>query len=504
MRFSRSANRRLSPAAPDGPRRAGTALILAVVLASVAACGGSGSDTTAANTTDSQSVTETGEPQPGESPAVAPALEPGQDVPSAAPAAPGGGDSTVAAPSSTPKAGASAAPVTAPLPGSAQAVKPQKCTGSEAQIAIGTVGIQSGVVGGLYRNGVKALQAWVSSINDQGGIACHKIKHLIGDDGNDPARNQALVRQFVEQDHVVAFVFNGAPLSGQASRDYLNQKNIPVIGQEGGQMFWYDSPMHFPVTSNGKMMQYITAASAIDTFMAKGAKKAAAITCEEAEYCRTGQDNMAKPWTDAGGQIVYKAQGSLVQPDFTAQCLGAKNAGAEVILGAFDAQSFHRLKSSCARVGYHPYLASSSIQSQDTFKDDPNMEGDVVGMNNAPWFRADIPGVARYQATILKYLRNVPSDAAGIIGWGAALAFEHAAKKTFKSSQTPTTKDVLDGLYALNGDNLEGVTYPLYFKAGQAKKEVGCYWPILVGKGKFLNDTPMRCMKGYQPQGPAK
>jgi hypothetical protein len=46
----------------------------------------------------------------------------------------------------------------------------------------------------------------VSTINAIDGIKCHPVCDVVQDDGGDPARSQAAVKQLGEQGHVIAFV----------------------------------------------------------------------------------------------------------------------------------------------------------------------------------------------------------------------------------------------------------------------------------------------------------
>src|SRR5581483_10483585 len=155
-------------------------------------------------------------PAPGQKSAASAA--PGTATRSAEPA----GGSSGAAP------GAPGKPGTPALPSA-----PAGCSGSEPPIVIGSVGTMSGVVGYLFAPGAKAVSAWAAEMNEKGGINCHSVKHLIGDSGGDPARYQALVRQFVEREGVIAFVFNPDSFAAQAGADYLEQKQVPVIGGGG-------------------------------------------------------------------------------------------------------------------------------------------------------------------------------------------------------------------------------------------------------------------------------
>lgn len=47
----------------------------------------------------------------------------------------------------------------------------------------------------------------------------------------------------------------------------------------------------------------------------------------------------------------------------------------------------------------------------------------------------------------------------------------------------PTSEDVLNGLWAINGDNLGGLTYPLHFPKEQPSPRKSC-WGVVVIKDK--------------------
>ena len=71
---------------------------------------------------------------------------------------------------------------------------------------------------------------------------------LAADDGGDPSRNQALTQQLVEQDHVVAFVYNDGPLASEGGAQYLVQHHIPAIGTGGLEPFYKEHPQRVDLT----------------------------------------------------------------------------------------------------------------------------------------------------------------------------------------------------------------------------------------------------------------
>jgi branched-chain amino acid transport system substrate-binding protein len=372
------------------------------------------------------------------------------------------------------------------------------CTGSEPPIVIGTVGTTSGVLGDVYGSGFKTLKAWVAAINAAGGINCHQVKHLLADDGADPARHQALVRQFVEQDKVIALVWQAAALSAGASKDYEIQNKVPVISQDGGMFYFYDTPVHFPIGANGDVLQRVTVQAGAQVAMAQGKKKAAVITCQEIEYCSVADKVFPDQAKASGLDVVYQAKATLTQPDYTSQCLQARNNGAELFLTAFDGATDQRIMASCIKLGYRPMLVASSNQQSQDWLTDPNMDGAVVGSSFLPWFLAQNPAIAEYQATVKKYSPGSPFEASGIGAWAAAKSFEHIAKVIGKTD-VPTKDKIFDGAYALTGDDLGGIVYPMRFSPQLPRKKVGCGWAVVNTKGKSTSDGKMFCLKGMEP-----
>ena len=75
---------------------------------------------------------------------------------------------------------------------------------------------------------VQGAQVWVRYTNEErGGLNGHRVRLLIYDDGSDPARHQAQVRETVEQKRVIGFLQNGEPITGKGSLEYINSKRIP-------------------------------------------------------------------------------------------------------------------------------------------------------------------------------------------------------------------------------------------------------------------------------------
>lgn len=356
---------------------------------------------------------------------------------------------------------------------------------------IGTVGTQSGPVGVATNPGVKAVQAWVANQNTKGGVDCHPVRYVVADDGGDPARHLALVKQLVEGQHVIGFVFMNAVLSGQASVRYLNDKQVPVMADDGGGD-WFNSPMHFPASSGGHGIADLTMAAGARATIPAGLKKLAIIVCQEASVCATYTDHWSRNGARLGYDIVYRGQASLGQPDYTSQCLAAQSAGAQVMMIAFEPNSVRRLRSSCTKVGFTAPIVLVSVMSTADMAEDPAFEGTVIAMPTLPWFLSDRPAVAEYQATLRRVAPNLPIDQSTIVGWAAAKLFERAA--TGHLSEQPGSADLLTGLWSMQGDDLGGLTYPLRFEQGKAPGNgQPCGWAIVIKAKHHTSDGQRFC-----------
>ena len=494
-------------------RRSALAVLVAVIV-STAACGSrrdleEGAISAAPSVASAQSAVpsgvapapaEAGTAQPGggdtQAAALASPSSPAAQVPAAgltgtpAGLARGGSTEAKAGAQASPAAAAGAGPAPtrsaqAPRPGE-QAVPaptpamPSNCAPKCAPVVVGHVGTYSGVFSG-FANGPKALEAWGQATNAKGGLDGHPVKVIIGEDGGDPARHRALVQQLVEQEGAIAFVDCFCPTTGQAAVDYLTKKGVPMVGGSPSSEWYYDSPMYFPHNSSGKkaVVKAILGGTA-EIAVAQGKSKMAILACNEAQICKNLTGDMPKFAPEFGLKVVSQAQASLAQPDYTAECLAARNAGADIMFLAFDPNSYGRVANSCNSVGYKPLYsivpdATNSVATIDA------MDGAVVYSGVFPWFDTSHPAIAEMHRAMQLYTPRAEADQTAGIAWVASQLFEKAARG--RLSATPTSQDILSGLWSIQNDNLGGLTYPIAFIKGQNAPIKHCWWAVVI-KGR--------------------
>jgi branched-chain amino acid transport system substrate-binding protein len=342
----------------------------------------------------------------------------------------------------------------------------------------------SGVVGAITVGGVKAVQAAVADINARGGLDCHPIKYHVADDSSDPARNAAATQQMVEQDHVIAFLWSGNPISSGGSTAYLKAHKVPTIGGTGGET--YGSPYFYPLAATGRNL-IVANYGMLSTSLTPDQKAHVAIqTCVEASICSSfGTDDAISIATSLGLQVVYKAVASLVQPDYTASCQSAKRAGAQAFFVVGDGGMLTRTIRSCTRVGFSPQYGSSPVALAPNIPEDPTVDGLILGATTFPWMIASNPVAKAYVAALTKYSPGVLPSGSGAVGWAAWLAFEYALRAGVPDN--PASADVVSGLNQIKNQTFGGFTAPLTFGPDRDQPSPSCWWTITVHERQFIS-----------------
>ena len=387
----------------------------------------------------------------------------------------GSSGSTSASTSATTSASAAAAP--------ASSAAGSTATGTP--IVIGSVG--SYTEDGFTDPGEPAIEAWASWVNAHGGINGHPVKLIVEDNKGDQAQAVSLVKQLVEQDHVVAFVSNqdGSLNAGYAS--YLDQQKIPVVG---GSVFtlepWVSDPMFYPegLTAIQDMTSLAISAKEL------GITKVGSLACSEAAQCAEANGLAKAVFDGAGMDDVYGGLVSSTATDYTASCITAEQSGAKALIMLVPTASEGQvIAGDCQRQSYSPsyiipgeaigagYLASSAFNN--AFTSAPTL----------PWF-STAPAMSDFNAAMKEYApslnlasSSVQEPLTATDAWVSGLMFQEAVKLS-GATGIPTSADILAGLKQFKNETLGGMAAGLTFTDPTNKTE-GCYFTIKIVKQQF-------------------
>lgn len=370
-------------------------------------------------------------------------------------AASGGASSPSAGPSAGKAPGSSSAG-TRPPAGPGPAAPP----GQKSPVVLASVGTTSGPLGAALAPMLQGAQLWVKWSNSRGGVNGHPVILLLYDDGADPARHRSQVQEAVEQKGAIAFLNNLEPVAGEPSVGYIESKRVPVIGMTGGEGWALRSPMYFPQKSTGKGYYLLLPRLFAKQVVPRGITQWGSLVCVEGQACRDLADSFASESSHLGYKMVYQGQTSLAQPDFTAQCLAAQNAGAKALFLVLDVASMERVASACARQGFKPLFLPYGPQVDNKIKDNPAFDGAVGATLVFPWFQAGTPARDEFHEAMRAFGGNLSPGGGIAEGWVSGKLFERAATGL---AEPPSSAQLLAGLWKVKDDTLGGLTANLTF-----------------------------------------
>jgi branched-chain amino acid transport system substrate-binding protein len=354
-------------------------------------------------------------------------------------------------------------------------------------IVIGSVGTYTQGQGQFNDPGKPAIEAWADWVNAHGGINGHPVKLIVKDNQGDQAQAVSLVKQLVQQDHVVAFVSNqdGSLNAGYAS--YLDQQKIPVVG---GSVFtlqpWVSDPMFYPEGLTAiQDMASLALTSRTLKFTTVGS-----LACSEASQCAAANALAKGIFDQAGITDVYGGLVSSTATDYTASCLAAEQKGVKaLILLVPTASEGQVIAGDCQRQNYNPsyiipgeaigagYLASTAFNN--AFTSAPTL----------PWFSASA-AISDFHQALKEYAPSLNLSSSSVQepltatdAWVSGLMFQEAVKLS-GATGIPTSADILAGLAKFKDETLGGMAAGLTFTDPKNKTE-GCYFTMQIKNQQF-------------------
>jgi branched-chain amino acid transport system substrate-binding protein len=355
-------------------------------------------------------------------------------------------------------------------------------TAKGAPIVVGSVCSCSGLHASATARVKDVSVAWADAVNARGGINGHPVKMIVKDDGSDPAQALKIVKDLVQNQHVMAIVGDDS-LVDQAWAPYVASTGVPVVGGFSFEAPFVTNPSFF---ASGTQVPVATLGTMTLAKQA-GKKKMGILYCAETPACAQF-DPIGKGSAKLVGLGYTSGKVSATAPSYTAPCLAMKSAGADALFVVHNGAVVQRIVDGCAEQGYRPLQVAQMNAVEPGWLKDPNFEGAVLSSPTALYSDAAQAAVKEMLDALDKYAPGL-RDSAGfnpnvIYPWTAGKLFEAAATSAaIKPTSTPA--DVKKGLYGLKNETLGGLTPPLNFTAGQPAF-VPCYFTVGLQGGKFV------------------
>jgi branched-chain amino acid transport system substrate-binding protein len=325
------------------------------------------------------------------------------------------------------------------------------------------------------------VAAWAASVNAAGGISSHPIQLFTADDSQNPGTALSAVTKMVEQDHVIAIV--DISNVDASFGDYVTSVHVPVVGGNLDSDLFAKNQYFFTAggTTDGIPAGIVAAAK-----MAK-VNKLGVLYCSGVPICAELPPVLKQIGAPAGVSVPYSGAIANAAPNYTAPCLAAQQAGANGLFIASGAPQTLAVAQSCTAQGYKPtYIAAESSLANGSLSNPAinGAVGEITNLSSSDTSNAEIKAMHQALNTFKPGLLTSAEFSPGSsMAWAAGLLFE-AAARAGHLGDNPTPAQVIDGLYALKGETLGGLTAPLTFKKGKPTS-LPCWFYYQVKDGQF-------------------
>jgi branched-chain amino acid transport system substrate-binding protein len=324
----------------------------------------------------------------------------------------------------------------------------------------------------------KAIEAWADWVNCQGGANGHPIRMEVRDDSLDTAKAAAAARELVEQEHVLALVGNNAPITDGAFTDYVTEKGIPVIGGAPYNFAFGTNPLYFPASTTVLPLVFGHAQTARDL---ADAERFGVLWCVDVPACKQAVPVLKDDAGKVGIEFVFDRGVAINQPSYTAECVAAKQEGADALELA-GSGFFERLRRDCDRQGYKPTWIFSAGSWE------PGLLGDLDGFDAVgntstfPWF-LETDETQEFRSAMAAFGDGVSLGPNAALEWTAGKLFELSAAQL---PDDPTSQDIIDGLHALPPDTTLGGLIPkTTYPSGAPAQVEPCWFDVTLKSGEF-------------------
>ncbi len=348
------------------------------------------------------------------------------------------------------------------------------------------VGIVCGCTGPLASSTVTApaaYKAWADAANAAGGINGHKINVIVKDDESNPGIGLTAAKSLVVDDHVVALV--DATDTETAWGDYAQQQKVPVVGGFNLSTLDITSPNFF---ASGTTEDVFTLAQ-VESAKKVGAKNIAEFYCAEDPLCAEIVPFLKSTAKAKGVNVVDTAEISASQPNYTAECLAAKQAGADYVSIGESVTAVEKFASDCSQQSYFPWYQVADGGVSKSFRTAPGLGTKSFGYQTGIPFFVTTGPAKKMIADIKKYAPGMLSspnyNQDNVSMYVSGVLLGDALKAGTKGTHgAVTTQEIYNGLYSLHDDTLGGLAPPLTFKKGQPNP-VDCWYWMGISKQKF-------------------
>ncbi|MEX0850660.1 MAG: ABC transporter substrate-binding protein, partial [Gaiellaceae bacterium] len=284
-----------------------------------------------------------------------------------------------------------------------------------------------------YASVARGAKAYFDSVNAKGGVAKRTIDYKIVDDAYNPGQTIQATRQLVEQDKVFA-IFNSLGTEHNiATREYLNQTEVPQLFVASGATTWGSDVAKYPWTI-GFQPSYQAEGLVYGQYVARTMKKArVAVLLQNDDYGKDLLSGLKRGLARSGSSVIAAESYEVTAPDVQSQVAKLKSSRANVFAIFATPKFAIQAYVFASRLAWKPLMINNAVSAASNIMllaseggKNKAIEGSISlnflkDPTDARWKKD--PGIKLYRATMAKYAKGANvSDVYHV--YGMAVAFE--------------------------------------------------------------------------------
>jgi branched-chain amino acid transport system substrate-binding protein len=366
-----------------------------------------------------------------------------------------------------------------------------KATGSP--ITVGVICSCSGPFGADQTPAWDVLQAWQKSVNASGGLNGHPVDFTYMNNGSVPGTAVTDAQSLIS-DKVDA-IFDLDILDAIWQKP-VSAAKIPVIGGNFTSPMFYTDPDWYPSGQTNDSITY----SVVATARKAGATNLGQLYCAEAAQCQQSVPLIKAAGKTLGVPDVYDASIAATAPNYTAQCVAAKQAGVTALFIGDSTSIVARVAQDCSKQGYNPIYVTEGTGFTNQVLTTPGLSDHAWSPFPVLPFFSNAPAVTAMNTALDKYFPGIRQNSTtwsefAAQAWTAGLLLAQAVKNAgVTAGGTLSPAVITKGLDMVSNETLGGFSPGLNFTAGKAHP-VDCWYTGRVQGGKASQVGGLTCKK---------
>lgn len=362
----------------------------------------------------------------------------------------------------------------------------------DPELVFGMAGPLSGAARDLGKEVRTGIEVAFSAQNDAGGVGGRKLKLLAADDGFEPARTAAAVKDLIYSRKVFGIVGNVGTAGAEVSVPLANEKGVLFFGAVSGASFLRNNPPDRYVFNY--RASYAEETAAIVRYLVEVRRVAPAkiaVFTQDDAFGDAGFEGVARILRQyrhdpaKALRVRYPRNTAEVDAAVKEVVKRSKDLGAVVMVASYKAAArfIERLHDAKVRglVFTNVSDVGANMLADELLQLGPGYAEGVVVTQVVPLPTAKATTILKYQEQMKKY---APSEKAGFLsleGWIAARLLVEGLQRAGKDATVDAVIDALEGIRALD----LGIGTPLGFGPSEHQASHMVWGTVIDAKGQL-------------------